>query len=92
VLAVIFAIARVLPSTQPREKLMSLLTYVEDLSMPAVRLIGVAELSGAVGLDVHAVTGIAPRFDSCRRGPPGWPVAISSGQARWWGARPCMSQ
>lgn len=60
VLAVMFGMAGVLKTTQPREKLEPRLPWVESFSTSVVRLIGVAELLGAIGLIVPAATGIAP--------------------------------
>jgi hypothetical protein len=47
-------------STQPKEKLQPNLPWVEDFSLGTIRLIGVAELLGGIGLTLPAVTGIAP--------------------------------
>ena len=60
VLAVMFAMAGVMKVTQPKEKLAGKLPWVEDFSPGTVKLIGVVELSGAIGLIVPAATGIAP--------------------------------
>jgi uncharacterized membrane protein len=46
-------------ATQPKEKLQPKLPWVEDFSAGTVRLIGVAELLGGLGLVLHAVTGVA---------------------------------
>lgn len=59
VLAALFAAAGVTKSTQPREKLMSQLPWVSDVSTPVVRLIGVAELAGALGLILPGAFDIA---------------------------------
>ena len=59
-LAVAFAVAGVLKSTQPKEKLAPQMPWVEDFSQPTVRFIGVAEFLGALGLVLPALTGIAP--------------------------------
>ncbi|MEV4576284.1 DoxX family protein [Nonomuraea jabiensis] len=59
-LAVMFGMAGVMKSTQPKEKLHPRLPWVEDFSAGTVRLIGVAELAGALGLILPAATGIAP--------------------------------
>jgi len=59
-LAVAFAIAGVLKSTQPKEKLAPRLPWVEDFSPATVRFIGVVEFLGALGLVLPALTGIAP--------------------------------
>ncbi len=60
VLAVAFVAAGVMKSTQPKEKLQPKLPWVEDFSLGTIRLIGVAELLGGIGLILPAVTGIAP--------------------------------
>jgi uncharacterized membrane protein len=60
VLAAFFLMAGVMKSTMPRERLIASLPWVEDFSTPAVRFIGGAELLGALGLILPAVTGIAP--------------------------------
>jgi uncharacterized membrane protein len=59
-LAVMFGIAGVTKSTQPKDKLAERLPWVEDFSSNTVRLIGVVELAAALGLILPAVTGIAP--------------------------------
>jgi hypothetical protein len=59
VLAVTFGLAGVLKTTQPREKLVKSLPWVEDVSDGTLRLIGVAELAAALGLILPAATGIA---------------------------------
>ncbi|MBB5780486.1 DoxX family protein [Nonomuraea jabiensis] len=59
-LAVMFGMAGVMKSTQPKEKLHARLPWVEDFSAGTVRLIGVAELAGALGLILPTATGIAP--------------------------------
>ena len=60
VLAAMFAMAGVMKSTQPKEKLASRLPWVEDYSAGTVRLIGVVELLAAIGLILPAATGILP--------------------------------
>jgi uncharacterized membrane protein SirB2 len=57
-LAVAFGLAGVLKATQPREKLMRSLPWVEDVSDGTLRLTGVAEFA-ALGLILPAATGIA---------------------------------
>ncbi len=58
-LAAMFAMAGVMKSTQPIEKLAGSLPYVKDLAPGTVRLIGVAELAAALGLILPAAAGIA---------------------------------
>lgn len=60
VLAVAFVGAGVLKLVQPKEKLQASLPWAEDFSQGTIRLIGVAEILGALGLVLPAVTGIAP--------------------------------
>ncbi|MCP2314859.1 DoxX-like family protein [Nocardia amikacinitolerans] len=50
VLAALFVAAGILKSTQPRDKLISQLPWVSDVPTPVVRLIGVAELAGGLGM------------------------------------------
>jgi uncharacterized membrane protein YphA (DoxX/SURF4 family) len=59
-LAAAFVLAGVMKATQPKEKLQPNLPWVEDFSAGTVRLIGVAELLGGIGLVLPAATGIAP--------------------------------
>ena len=59
VLAALFAAAGVTKATQPREKLIAQLPWVSDVSTPVVRLIGVAELAGALGLILPGAFDIA---------------------------------
>jgi uncharacterized membrane protein YphA (DoxX/SURF4 family) len=58
-LAAMFLMAGIMKSTQPREKLIKQLPWVNDVSTPLVRFIGIAELAGALGLILPAATGIA---------------------------------
>jgi uncharacterized membrane protein len=60
ILAAVFALSGVMKTTQPKEQLAPRLPWVEDFSTGTVRLIGVAELLGALGLILPAATGIAP--------------------------------
>ena len=60
VLAAVFVLAGVLKVTQPEEKLVTSLPWVEDFSPGTVKLIAISELLGAIGLIVPAVTGILP--------------------------------
>lgn len=61
VLAVAFGFAGVMKLTQPRENLIANgMAWAEDFSVTQVRLIGAAEVAGAVGLIVPAAAGIAP--------------------------------
>jgi len=60
VLALMFLMAGVMKSTQPKDKLVKSLPWVNDFSMSTVRFIGISELLGAIGLIVPQVTGILP--------------------------------
>jgi len=60
VLAIAFVGAGAMKATQPREKLEGFLPWVADFSTGTVRLIGVAEVLGGLGLVLPAVTGLAP--------------------------------
>jgi uncharacterized membrane protein len=66
VLAAMFAIAGVMKSTQPKDKLVGQLPWVVDFSQGTVRLIGIVEFAAALGLILPATTGIAPLL-------PRWP-------------------
>lgn len=59
-LAAMFTMAGVLKTTQPREKLLPSMPWVEDLATPTVRLIGALELLAAVGLVAPAAFDVAP--------------------------------
>ncbi|GAA3661426.1 DoxX family protein [Nonomuraea antimicrobica] len=60
VLAAAFGLVGVMKFTRPMEKLRPTMPWVEDFTATQVRLIGVVELLGALGLILPAVTGIAP--------------------------------
>jgi uncharacterized membrane protein YphA (DoxX/SURF4 family) len=60
VLALMFTMAGIMKSTQPKEKLVEKLPWVEDFSPGTVRFIGIAEIAAAIGLILPAATGIAP--------------------------------
>ena len=59
-LAVAFLGAGASKLSQPKEKLLKNMAWVEDFSQPAVRLIGAAEVLGAIGVVLPALTGILP--------------------------------
>ncbi len=59
-LAAVFLMTGFLKVTQPIEKLLERMAWVEDFSPGTVRLIGVVELLGAVGIVLPALTGILP--------------------------------
>ena len=60
ILAAMFGMAGVMKSTQSKEKLAPQLPWVNDFSMTVVRLVGISELLGAIGLIVPWATGIQP--------------------------------
>ncbi len=59
-LALAFAAAGIMKSTQPHEKLAANMGWVGDYSPGFVRFVGIVEIIGALGLILPAVTGIAP--------------------------------
>ena len=59
-LALMFAMAGVMKSTQPIEKLAPKMPWVNDYSVGMVRFVGISELLGAIGLIVPMATGILP--------------------------------
>ena len=59
-LALAFVAAGFGKLTQPREKLQQRMDWVEDFPERTIKLIGAAEVLGAVGLVVPAATGILP--------------------------------
>jgi len=59
-LAALYATAGVLKTTQPKDKLAARLPWTEDFSAATVKVIGSAELLGALGLILPAATGILP--------------------------------
>lgn len=58
ILAAMFAMAGVMKTTQPKEKLEKSLPWVKDFSLPMVRFIGLSELLGAIGVVAPMLTGI----------------------------------
>jgi len=59
-LAALFAVSGLEKLSQPKEKLTNKYPWMADFSERGVRLIGVVEVLGAIGLTVPAATGIAP--------------------------------
>ena len=55
-----FIMAGIMKSTQPKEKLAKNLPWVNDYAANHVKLIGLSELLGGIGLIVPWLTGIAP--------------------------------
>lgn len=60
VLAVAFAAAGFMKATTPQEKLADTMDWVEDFSATTVKLIGIVEVLGAIGLVLPAALDIAP--------------------------------
>ena len=46
--------------SQPKEKLLKNMAWVEDFSQPTLRIIGALEVLGAIGVVLPALTGIVP--------------------------------
>ena len=59
-LAIVFFMAGLMKLIQPKEKLANNMAWVEGFSQNQIRLIGVLEILGAVGLVLPALTGILP--------------------------------
>jgi uncharacterized membrane protein YphA (DoxX/SURF4 family) len=59
-LALAFLGAGAMKLSQPKEKLLKNMAWVEDFSQGTVRLIGALEVVGAIGVVVPALTGILP--------------------------------
>ncbi|TWP52011.1 DoxX family protein [Lentzea tibetensis] len=59
-LAAAFAVSGVTKLVQPKEKLATNMTWVEDFSDSMIKVIGALELLAAIGLVLPAVVGIAP--------------------------------
>ncbi|MFN8255684.1 MAG: DoxX family protein [Bacteroidales bacterium] len=60
ILALMFLMAGIMKSTQPKDKLVKSLPWVNDFSLQTVRFIGFSELTGAIGIIIPQVTGILP--------------------------------
>jgi len=58
--ALVFLAAGLMKLAQPKEKLKASLPWTEDFSATAIKLIGLAEVLGAIGLIVPMLTGILP--------------------------------
>jgi uncharacterized membrane protein YphA (DoxX/SURF4 family) len=59
-LALMFVVAGVQKSMQPKERLVEKLPWTKDFSPSTIRFIGITELLAAVGLVLPAATGIVP--------------------------------
>lgn len=58
ILALMLLMAGIMKSTQPKDKLVKSLPWVNDFSLQTVRFIGISELLGAIGIVVPQLTGI----------------------------------
>jgi uncharacterized membrane protein YphA (DoxX/SURF4 family) len=70
-LALMFFMVGLMKITQPKEKAAERAPYVEDFSQGQLRLIGILEVLGAIGLVLPAATGILPWLTplaACPRG------------------------
>ena len=59
-LAVAFLGSGLMKLTQPKEKIATSMAWAADFSPTAIKLIGLVEVLGALGLVLPAATGIAP--------------------------------
>ena len=59
-LVIVFFMAGIMKLTQPREKMAERMPWVSDFSAGQIRLIGVLEILGALGLAFLGLTGILP--------------------------------
>ena len=59
-LAATFLVSGAIKLSPPKEKLLRNMAWVEDFSQQTVRIIGVLEVLGAIGIVVPALTGIVP--------------------------------
>jgi uncharacterized membrane protein len=59
-LVIVFFMAGIMKLTQPREKMVEKMPWVSDFSAGQIRLIGIFEIAGALGLAFLALTGILP--------------------------------
>lgn len=59
-LAFAFGLSGLMKATQPAEKLAKQMAWVNDFAPSTVRLIGIAEVLGAIGLIVPMLVGVLP--------------------------------
>ncbi len=59
-LAVVFLVVGFMKLIQPKEKLAGRMPFVDDFSPATIKMIGVAEVLGAIGIVLPALTGILP--------------------------------
>ncbi len=57
-LAIVFIIAGILKTVTPKDKLLKQLPWIKDYAFVTVKLIGIAEFLGGVGLVIPWMTGI----------------------------------
>lgn len=57
---VMFTLAGIMKSTQPKEKLSAKMPWVNSFSAGSVKMIGILQLLGGIGMIVPWVTGIFP--------------------------------
>ncbi len=62
ILAALFGMAGIMKSSQPIDKLSKGLTWAPRFPLPVVRLIGLAELLGALGVVLPWLLNVAPVF------------------------------
>jgi uncharacterized membrane protein YphA (DoxX/SURF4 family) len=60
ILALMFIMAGIMKSTQPKEKLKASLPWASDYSTGTIKFIGISELAGGLGLILPRLTGILP--------------------------------
>jgi uncharacterized membrane protein YphA (DoxX/SURF4 family) len=58
--AAAFLVSGATKLSQPKEKLLKYMAWVEDFSRPTLRIIGALEVLGAIGIVLPALTGILP--------------------------------
>jgi uncharacterized membrane protein YphA (DoxX/SURF4 family) len=58
--AAAFLVSGATKLSQPKEKLLKNMAWVEDFSQPTLRIIGALEVLGAIGIVLPALTGIVP--------------------------------
>ena len=59
-LALVFLVTGAIKIALPKDRLVAQMGWVENVSQPVVRLIGVVEILGAMGLILPSLTGIMP--------------------------------
>jgi len=60
ILAMMFLMAGAMKMMQPKDKMVEKMAWVEDFSQGQIRVIGILEVLGALGLVLQAITGILP--------------------------------